>query len=206
MAVHDNIHSQIVFWLKISLPFFALAILSTLFLFSRHIDIEASLPYSDVDVRQLALEQRLSSPEYSTMTADGGALRISALVAHPQTGSNRESTAESLVARYETSHGLRVDLEAKFGRIDDVAGLLTLRDNVKINTSDGYEMTTGGLVAALDKTQMVSDGAVAGTGPLGHIDAGQMEIRHSAGGVDDYVLIFNHGVRLVYDPAIRGLK
>ena len=38
MAIPDNLHSRMVFWLKILLPILALAILSTLFLFSRRID------------------------------------------------------------------------------------------------------------------------------------------------------------------------
>ncbi len=206
MALSDNTHSRVVFWLKITLPLIALAILSTLFLFSRRIDIEASLPYSEVDVNELAREQRLTRPEYSTMTSDGSALRIGAAVAYPQTGSSGSATADSLVARYDTKGGLRIDLEAKTGSVDEAAGNLALRDGVKINTSSGYEMTTTGLVAALDRTRLVSEGAVTATGPLGRVDAGQMEIRQSDVEVGDYVLIFRQGVKLVYDPTNRGPK
>jgi lipopolysaccharide export system protein LptC len=206
MAISDNIHSRVVFWLKIVLPLMALVILSTLFLFSRRIDIEASLPYSEVDVKELAREQRLTRPEYSTVTSDGSALRISAAIAYPQTGSNSSATADSLVARYDTKGGLRLDLEATTGRVDEAAGNMTLRDGVRINTSTGYEMTTSGLDAALDRTRLISEGAVTATGPLGRLDAGQMEIRQTDAEIGDYVLIFKQGVKLVYDPANRGPK
>ncbi len=157
-------------------------------------------------MRELAREQRLTDPEYSTMTTDGSALQISAAVAYPQSDANTSAKADSLVARYDTKGGLRVDLEARAGRIDEAAGNLALREGVKINTSSGYEMTTSGLDAKLDLTRMMSEGAVTATGPMGRIDAGQMEMRQSDVGIDDYVLIFNQGVKLVYDPANRGPK
>lgn len=204
MALHDNIHSRVVFWLKIILPFLALAILSTLFLFSRHFDTESALPYSEVDVKELARAQRLTRPDYSTVTTDGSALEISAAIAYPQSGTTGAATGEALVARYDTPTGLRIDVTAASGRIDSDAGQMTLQDGVTILTSSGYEMTTRGLDAALDRTRVISEGAVTATGPLGRIDAGQMEIRHSADRTDDYVLIFTQGVKLLYEPATRG--
>lgn len=206
MAVHDNIHSRVVFWLKIVLPLLALAILSTLFLLSRRIDPEAALPYSEVDVRELARDHRLTSPDYSSVTSDGSALRVNADVAYPKTAENTDATADALVARYDTPNGLRIDLTSKTGRIDEAQGLLHLRDDVWIRTSTGYDMKTSVLDAALDRTHMVSDAAVAVTGPLGRIDAGRMEMRRIDDTTGDYVLIFNQGVKLVYDPANRETK
>lgn len=200
MAVSGDTHSRTVFWLKITLPILALAILSTLFLFSRRIDTEGALPYSEVDVEELAREERLTRPEYSTVAEDGSAISVSAAVARPAAG-EAESSAEALLMRYETPDGLRIDLAAKSGRIDEGAGAVTLRDGVRITLSNGYDLTTSGLDAALDRTRLVSEGAVTATGPMGQIDAGGMEIRHAEGGADDYVLIFKEGVRLVYQPA-----
>ena len=196
MAIPDNLHSRLVFWLKILLPILALAILSTLFLFSRRIDTEGALPYSEVDVQELARDQRLTDPQYSTVTDDGSALSVAAAVARPGAG----GTADDLVMRYDTKDGLRIDLEATSGQIDQTGGQAILRDGVTITTSTGYKLTTSGLDAALDRTKVVSDGAVTATGPLGRIDAGRMELRHGDAGIDGYVLIFNDGVKLVYQP------
>ena len=46
----DNLHSRLVAILKVALPLIALALLSTLFLFSRKIDPEDAIPYATVDV------------------------------------------------------------------------------------------------------------------------------------------------------------
>lgn len=206
MAAHDNIHSRVVYWLKIVLPLLALAILSTLFLLARRIDTEAALPYSEVDVNELARDHRLTRPDYTGLTTDGSALRVNADVAYPQTAEKPDATADAIVARYDLKNGMQVDLTSRTGRIDPGQNLLFLRDDVHIQTSTGYDMTTATLDAALDRTHMVSEAPVAVTGPLGRIDAGRMEMRRIDDKTGDYVLIFNKGVKLVYDPASREPK
>lgn len=200
MTAFDNSYSRVIFWLKIILPLLALAVLSTLFLFSDRINVDGALPYSEVDVQQLAREQRLTRPEYSSITTDGSALRINADVARPQTGATGAASARALVVRYETTDGLRIDLTSKTGRLDDAKGEVILRDGVTIKTSSGYDLVTNGLDGMLDRTLMVSQGAVTGTGPLGRIDAGHMEISRLDAATGDYLLIFNQGVKLVYQP------
>lgn len=200
MAAYDNVHSRVVFWLKIVLPLLALAILSTLFLFSRRIDTDQALPYAEVDVEDLARDQRLTAPEYSGVTLDGAALMIHAKTARPgiDTGA---ATADNLVASYEAPDGLRIGLSAVEGRIDEPAGRMTLTGNVEIVTSTGYRMTTPGLDSALDRTELHSNGAVRAEAPYGTIDAGNMVIRHEDAGVPGYVLVFSKGVKLIYEPA-----
>ena len=50
----DNVHSRVVGWLKILLPLAALALLSTLFLFSRGSDPTANLPFSETELNEIA--------------------------------------------------------------------------------------------------------------------------------------------------------
>lgn len=200
MAVFDNSYSRLIFWLKIVLPLVALAVLSTLFLFSARINTDGALPYSEVDVEQLAREQRLTQPEYSSITDDGSALRINADVARPQIGATGAASARALIVRYETTGGLKIDLTSKTGRLDDAKGEVILRDGVTIKTSSGFDMVTDGLDGMLDRTLMVSQGKVTGTGPIGRIDAGHMEISRLDAKTGDYLLIFNQGVKLVYQP------
>lgn len=102
--------------------------------------------------------------------------------------------------RYETTGGLRIDLTSKSGRLDDAKGEVILREGVTIRTSSGYDMVTNGIDGMLDRTWMVSQGAVTGTGPIGRIDAGHMEISRVDAEAGDYLLIFNQGVKLVYQP------
>ena len=63
MATAGDGHSRLVFWLKIVLPLIALAILSTLFLVSRNIGGDGTVPFSDVDLDALARDPQLTAPE-----------------------------------------------------------------------------------------------------------------------------------------------
>lgn len=197
-AAFDNLHSRLVFWLKIILPLLALGVLSTLFLFSRQLEVESMLPYAEVDLQEMAREQRLSGAEFTSMTRDGAALRVSARTARP--GAEGGASAEGLVAAYDTAEGLHVELVAAEGVLDQAAGLLRLGGGVTIVTSSGFTMTTAGLVSRLDQTKMVTDGAVSGKAPFGTIDAGGMEVDGTDPAGSDNVLVFNKGVRLLYDP------
>jgi lipopolysaccharide export system protein LptC len=200
MAVRDNIHSRVVFWLKIVLPLLALVILSTLFLFSRRIDTDAALPYAEVDVEDLARNQRLTAPEYSGVTTDGAAIMIQAGVARPGT-EGEAATAEAVSATIETPGGLRIALDAGQGRLDDAAGRLILAGGVDIVTSSGYRVAAARLDSALDRTELHSEGAVRAEAPFGAIDAGGLQIRHDDGRRPDYLMVFSDGVKLVYQPA-----
>lgn len=195
-----TIHSRVVFWLKITLPLLALAILSTLFLLSRRIDTDAALPYAKVDVEALARDPRLTSPEYSAVTKDGAAVSFTSRTARTGQGTNGSATADDLVAVYETPDGLRIDVTAREGEIDRSAGRLRLSGDVEIVTSSGYRMATAGLDSALDRTELRSDGAVAAEAPYGTITAGEMEIRHEDAENSAYLLDFKTGVKLIYEP------
>ncbi|SPH23615.1 hypothetical protein DEA8626_02680 [Defluviimonas aquaemixtae] len=195
-----TIHSRVVFWLKIILPLFALAILSTLFLLSRRIDTDAALPYARVDVEALARDPRLTAPEYLAVTEDGAAVSFTARTARTGQGDNDEARAEDLVAVYETPGGLRIDIRAREGEIDRPAGRMRLSGDVEIVTSTGYRMLTAGLDSALDRTNLRSDGEVQAEAPYGQITAGQMEIRHEDVEKPGYLLDFKTDVKLIYEP------
>ncbi|MDH5528500.1 MAG: hypothetical protein OEY05_00560 [Paracoccaceae bacterium] len=199
MAVHDNIHSHLVFWLKIILPLLALAILSTLFLFSRHIETDGELPFSNIDVDELARDQRLTSPEFATVTSDGAALQIVSETVRPG-GEDGGAIALGLVAEINTVDGLRIDLTATEGRIDYSKNLLTLTQDVEIVTSTGYRIVTNRLDSALDRTEILSEGAISAIAPYGKVDAGSMEIRRNDAEVTSYLLMFKKGVKLIYVP------
>lgn len=199
MAVRDNVHSRVVFWLKIILPLAALAILSTLFLFSRRIDTDAALPYAEVDVEDLARNQRLTAPQYAGVTDDGAAVTVTARVARPRSIGDA-AEAESVSARYETPGGLSITLGANEGTLDDTAGRLTLAGDVEIETSTGYRLTTTRLDSALDRTELHSDGVVRAEAPFGTIEAGALQVRHEDAEVPGYLMVFSKGVKLVYQP------
>jgi lipopolysaccharide export system protein LptC len=197
MARAADSHSRIVFWLKIILPLAALAVLSTLFLVSRNIGGDGVIPFSEVDLDALAREQRLTAPEYSAMTRDGAALTIRSIAARPQ---GEGAVATVITATYAQDGGLTVGLNAARGSFDPAAGTLTFGGGVRVETSAGYVLVTDSIAGRLDRTRLTSPAKVTATAPFGQIDAGAMQLDRADVPGGDTILVFNKGVRLIYDP------
>jgi lipopolysaccharide export system protein LptC len=192
-------HTRVVGWLKVALPLAALAILSTLFLVARRIDPEAALPYAEVDVEDLAREPRMTAPTYAGTTSDGAALTLSAAEARPA-ADGAPAAAAGLRLELTTPDGARTELQAGTARMDPVARELILSDGVTMTTSSGYRLETAAVAARLDRTGLESRAPVTATGPAGDIRADRMAISQDAQTPGAYVLVFNGGVRLVYQP------
>ena len=200
MTTYDNSYSRFVAWAKILLPLFALAVLSTLFLFSHRIDPTRSIPYSKVEVDELARQERIGSPRYSGVAGDGTSLSISAGMVRPDKALPGRVLGEDLRAEIETPEGLRLDVTASSGEIDEKARIARLAGDVKIRASNGYEMVTDAFSAGLETGEARSEGPVLGEGPLGRLEAGRMEIAPATNGNAGHVLVFKDGVKLIYDP------
>jgi len=197
VAVADNAYSRFIQWGKIILPLLALGLLSTMFLFSRTVNPEDAIPISEVDVEQIAREQRLAAPEFSAVTSDGSTVTVRAAVARPDLTDARRLTAEDVDAQILTQEGLEIDIDANEALYDGGADQLSLTGDVQITTSTGYDLRTETLVADLEETGLVSESKVRGNGPSGRLEAGRMELRGQSGA---QVLVFKNGVKLIYDP------
>ena len=195
MARRDT-HSRIVAWLKIVLPLTALGILSTVFLLSQSHDPERAIPYADVDVEALLRDQRLGEPNYSGVTRDGAAIEMRAAEVRPDPEQPSRAGAEQLTAAIELAGGGRLAIDAGTGLIDPDTSTARLDGGVVVIASDGTTVETDALTARLDRTEIVSDGAVAARSPMGDLNAGKMAIRQDAAG--GMVLDFSDGVKLVY--------
>ena len=200
MAGHDNLHSRLVAWLKIGLPFAALALLSTLFLVSRTIDPSDAIPYADVDVEDRIREPRMTAPAYAGVTSDGAALTVTAAEARPEEEGSAGS-AQALRAELSLPDGGRAELVAASGNLDATARLLTLQGGVQITTSSGYTITSNEMTAALDRTEVKSASTLAATSPMGQITAGSMALTEDPATPGAYLLLFNDRVKLIYQPA-----
>ena len=198
-AQHDDFHSRLVAWLKIILPLVALAILSTLFLFSRLIGGDGVLPYAKVDLEELARQQRLTAPEFTGVTRDGAAVTIRAREARPS-AEGRNATIDQVAARYATKPGLTVDLRAETGSLTPDGTLMTLEKGVEIITSTGYRLTAADLSAALDRTVLETVHPVRAEAPFGTLDSGGMRLEPDPRATGSYVLVFNRRVRMLYEP------
>lgn len=198
--LRDNLHSRLVAVLKVALPLLALAILSTLFLFSRGINPEDAIPYADVDIADRLREPRMTGAGYSGMLEDGASLTLSAAEAAP--GADGKATARGVIGTLETPDGGKTQLAAVSVRMDAAAGMLELSDGVEVTSSAGLVVQAPGFGVATDRTLLESRGAVSASGPIGQLTAGALRLRRvtAADGAAQYVLVFNEGVRLLYQP------
>jgi len=198
MAQSLGSYSRMIAWLKIILPLTALGLLATLFLFARGIDPELSIPFANVDVKELAREPRITAPEFSGMTADGAAIRISASYAKTSLPQSEDVVADRLTALIQTPDGEEVLAQADSGAIEN-ASIARLTGNVLITSSSGYRVSTDEMTADLDRTLIQSYGAVTANGPIGELEAGKMviELRNSS---RSSILVFKDRIRVLYDP------
>jgi lipopolysaccharide export system protein LptC len=194
-----DLHTRVVGWLKVALPLLALAILSTLFLLSDQINPDDALPYAEVDVETLAREPRMTAPSYAGTTADGAALTLTAEEARPETGDNPAS-AKELRLDLATPDGALTRAEAAHAVVDPVAQQAVLSGGVTVTTSSGYRLVTATVTARLDRSRLESAGEVTATGPAGNLRADRMILSQDNRTPGAYVLVFNGGVRLVYQP------
>jgi len=200
MSRQNNRYSRFVAWVKIILPLVALALLSSLVLFSRSIDPEGAIPFAEVDVRELARDQVISAPTYTGVTSDGAAIVLSAKSARPDLAEPTRGLATELNARIDTPDGQRVNVTAQKGQIDTRGGVAELSGDVRVDTSSGFSLRTDAMRTALDRTDITSHGPVEGDGPPGTLSAGSMHLFEDETRPGTYVLVFQDGVKLVYQP------
>ncbi|WCR10644.1 hypothetical protein JHW45_16630 [Paracoccus stylophorae] len=191
--------TRIVRWLRVLLPLLALAILSTMFLFSRGPKTEPQIPYATVDAEAMAREPRIVAPEYSAVTGDGAELTLRAAQAAPA-GEGAAGSASDVRLDWQRPDGLRAELTAPAGRVED--GVVGLRGGVRMATSSGWTLRAPAIDAATDRSRLAAGDGVEATAPFGRIEAGRMElVPGPGGGADDAaVLNFSGGVRLIYRP------
>ena len=90
-------YSRMVALLKVLLPLAALALLSTLFLISRGVNIEATIPFADHEIEERMRGQQITAPFFSGTTAQGDEITVTASIARPG-GPSSPAVATDLTA------------------------------------------------------------------------------------------------------------
>ena len=198
MATYDNTYSRVVAWLKIILPLLALAILSTLFLVARTIDPAQNIPFADVDIDELAREQRIGAPNYSGVTSDGAAVSLLAKQARPDPTAPNRLIGTDVTASIDLSTGTRIDIAAQQVVLDGSRRLASLHGNVVLISTQGYQMRTETLDVALKTTRVQSDTAITLTSDFGTLTSGKFVLTGDGSKGKPYLLVFKNKVRLVY--------
>ncbi|SMX41417.1 hypothetical protein [Octadecabacter ascidiaceicola] len=194
MTGDDNLYSQFVGFLKITLPLAALALMSTVFLFARAPTKETTIPYAEIE--EIAREPRVSGAQISGVADDGSVIGIDAGTTRPN---GDLMIIENLTATVESVNGVHIDIRAGTGEVDITSRIARLSGLARIETSNGFEMETVGITANMTTGQIISDAEIEVQAPFGALTAGQMIIETPEGD-DGQVMLFQNGVRLVYTP------
>lgn len=194
MTGDENLYSQFVGFLKITLPLAALGLMSTVFLFARAPTQETAIPYAQIE--ELAQEPRLSGAQLSGVTDDGSVFELTARTTRPN---GATLSADHLAASLDTADGTRIDIRAGSGEIDNIEKIARLSGLAHLQTSNGYEMEAAGFAADFTTGRITSEGALEIQAPFGSLTAGQLIIE-TPDGAAGQVMLFQNGVRLVYTP------
>lgn len=187
--------TRIVRWLRVLLPLFALAILSTLFLLSKEPGEDPAIPYAEVDAAEMARQPRMTSPEFSGVTLDGAAITLAANDLRNTEGG--QGSAERLRMTWRAADGLAADVTAPDAELHD--GTIRLTGGVRMTTSTGWAMTTPQLDSWIDNARIEAPADVNAFAPFGQLSAGAMQLtREPPDG--DHILNFTDGVSLIYQP------
>ena len=189
-----NFYSQFVGFLKVTLPLAALILMSTVFLFARAPSPETTVPYAEI--QEIAREPGLSGAQFSGVADDGSVISLTARNTRPV---GDIITADTLLAGIDTVDGTRIDISAGTGEINNSAQTARLTGLARMVTSSGYEMETAGFTANFSTGRIVSEGALEVQAPFGALTAGNLVIE-TPEGIDEKVMLFQNGVRLVYTP------
>lgn len=188
----ENFYSQLVGFLKVTLPLAALILMSTVFLFPRAPSPETTIPYAEI--QEIAREPGLSGAQFSGVADDGSVISLTARNTRPV---GDIITADTLLAGIDTVDGTRIDISAGTGEINNSAQTARLTGLARMVTSNGYEMETAGFTANFSTGRIVSEGALEVQAPFGALTAGNLVIE-TPEGTDEQVMLFQNGVRLVY--------
>lgn len=192
-----NRYSQFVGWLKIILPLAAIALFSTLFLFAQGRGGNGTIPFAEVE--EIARENRLSSPDFTGVSDDGTLFSLTATSARPLPDQSHVVAIDDIRLSVESREGLGVNVIAGVASFDSVTRVAMIEGLARVASTDGYMMETRGLRAQIDDGTLESLGPLEVRAPFGEMTAGHLVVSRSTNG-DGLQMLFNQGVRLVYQP------
>ena len=195
----ENLHSRFVAWLKILLPLAALGILSSVVFFARENEDVREIPFlmtGDTEVP----DQRIAAPEYQALTDDGARVKLTAREVTPSEEDDGWLLVQSIASRVETKSGRVFQATAPEGRVSFEEDIAELSGIISVDTSDGFHLLANALVLHLDNTFAETGGAVRGEAPFGILEAGGMRLGEAAAQTESELLVFNGGVKLIYQP------
>jgi lipopolysaccharide export system protein LptC len=194
-------YSRRIYILKVALPLIALLILSTLFLTSGRLHTGGEIPFAAEEIAERIRDERVTEPFFSGVTSQGHRVTLSAeqLVSNGDEG----NVTQEIALRINLADETELALVADKGEVDILNDVARLSGNVLIDSSIGYRIYAQNIEARLLNLDITAPLGIQALGPMGHITAGHLRVRHmnSKEGVQ---ILFSGGVQVLYTPKETG--
>ena len=130
-----------------------------------------NLIFSRGDIAALGDGLRISNPTFTGTTRGEDSFRFTAELVEPDAAPPERAKITTLAGEIALHNGPAVDVDAATGDLDIPTQRLDLTGQVRIETSDGYQIRAEKVTLDLRAGSLVAGDAVESTGPLGRIDS-----------------------------------
>lgn len=190
--------------MRVVLPLAGLGVLSTVFLLARTVDPSRAIALQDIDLTTITHEPRLSNSRIAGMTADGAGIVVTSRMTRSETALGEDRPAvlylEDPAGQLDLTDDDRLDFRALHGLIDMGTRQITLTENAELDTLSGYTARMNVLRGHLDKVDMIGEGDVFASGPLGDVTATRLRVTAPDLPPFGHILEFEGNVHLRYQP------
>ncbi|MEM9716179.1 MAG: hypothetical protein AAF826_06630 [Pseudomonadota bacterium] len=155
------------------------------------------------DLVTLALGEKITDPTFTGVTNDNDAFSIGAKSATPNGPRPTQIALEEPSTSIELNSGESILAEAQSGLFDLAERGIELSGNALVTSSTGYQITGGDIAIDFQSGGVSATGPLTLNAPFGEISAGAMELSSKTNTPSrrDFVLQFEGGVKLTYNPA-----
>lgn len=195
-----DFYSNLIQFLKITLPIIAIIMLGTLFLLpDNRTKIQA---YENIDQSTLEIVKKagISKPSFRGTLASGSNLELHANEIIPIDKKDNVIHINEIKARLELNKDFGANAYAKKGIINIEEQIANLVDGVTIRGFNDIEIETTDLKVDYNKSIAKSNNPVFMNGKFGTIKAGAAKFYDKSDSVNiGYVLLFSNGVKMRYN-------
>lgn len=189
-------HSRVVRLLRRGIPIGAVTVV-VLYLLAAYFNPFSALSNLPSIAKMVISGTKLTmdAPKLAGYTRDGRSYELTAAAASQDLKKPQFIELKGIRAKVEMRDGNVVTVTADDGLYDTKAETVVLRNNVRVNTSNGTEARLVEAAMDMRKSHVVSDKPVEILLPNGRLDAQQMEVSEAGA-----VTVFGGGVSMVLRP------
>lgn len=201
-VTHSAGYTSFIRRMRLVLPLVAVCIIVALITWPDQRSTVAILEEDQKESLQTIRKNELSNPKFQSVDDKNQPFTITADKAVQADNNEDILLLERPVGELVLNTGGRVTLKSERGKYWQMQEQLKLTNNVELENSDGYTMSTAQLDIDMDAGTARSEADVSGFGPAGTLVAKGLSVNNATG-----ILVFNGPARLVLKDAgsLQGL-